>query len=160
VVRANELGLPTACEGDIRAAISMWILAKLSGETPWMSNVNVIDDTHIVLTHDGAPRPMLERYSIRPRMVTKLPAAIDGVYKRGSVVTLLRTDLRRAIVLRGTVEGSRLGLEACNSQILIKVDKGVDKLLRHPLGNHLAFVLSDVYDDVVDVLRAVGVELI
>lgn len=160
VVRLNELGLPTACEGDLRAVVSMWMLASVSGRTAWMGNVNLVEGDVVVITHDGAPRTMLERYAIRPRMVTRLPAAIDGVYRRGSPVTLLRTDLSRAVLLRGVVTGSRLGLKACSSQLAVRLEGGSRSVTRHWLGNHLAFVLDDVYDDVRDVLEHLGIEVI
>ena len=160
VARLNELGLPTSCEGDLRAAVSMWILASVSGKTAWMGNVNLVEGDTLVLTHDGAPRTMLERYAIRPRMVTRLPAAIDGVYRQGSPVTLLRTDLRRAVLLRGVVAGSRVGLKACNNQLAIKLRGSSRAVMRHWLGNHLAFVIDDVYDEVLDVLEYLGIEVI
>lgn len=49
----NEEGIPSACEYDIDAVLSMLILSTISGNAPYMGNVNPL-----VQLNDGSIRPM------------------------------------------------------------------------------------------------------
>jgi L-fucose isomerase-like protein len=158
----NQRGLPAACEGDLRALFSMYVLSRLSGKPAWLSNVNVARGDLLVLTHDGAPLVMTPRYSVARRMLTGAPAAIKTRIPPGSPATLLRVsgDLRRAILLRAvTVEPEEV--EACNAQAGFKLINGTaSDVLSAGLGNHLAYVLDDVYDEAKEYLLHLGAKVI
>lgn len=158
----NQMGMPAACEGDMRALYSMYVLSKLSGGPAWMGNVNLAEGDLLVLTHDGAPPLMADKYSIVKRMGTGAPAALRAVFASGLTATLLRVsaDLRKALLLKAiTVEAERV--EACNSQIGLKLLVGSAKdVLDSGLGNHLAFVLDDVYDEAKEYLTYMGAKVI
>jgi L-fucose isomerase-like protein len=157
----NELGVPASCEGDLRALYSMYILTKLSGRAGWMGNVNIAEGDLILLTHDGIPPIMAERYSITKRM-TGAPAAIKAEVSSGRPATLLRVsaDLKKALLLRAvTIELERI--DACATQIGFKLLRGsADDVMRAALGNHLAFVLDDVYEEAREYLEYMGAEVI
>lgn len=157
----NDWGVTATCEGDLRALYSAVVLRRLSGRPAWISNVNKVYDWGILLTHDGAP-PSFGRYSVVPRMATRAPAALRVEVEPGRPVTLLRvsSDLKRALLLKGvTAEGERV--DACSTQVAVKlaVGSGGD-VLRAGVGNHLAFVLDDVYEEAMLYLEHVGAEVI
>lgn len=158
----NQRGVPAACEGDLRALYSMYVLAKLSGGPSWMGNINMAEGDLLLLTHDGAPPAMAEEYSLVKRMGTGAPAAIRAQVGSGRPATLMRVsaDLKRALLLKAvTVEVERI--EACNTQIGFKLLNGTaDDVLEASLGNHLAFVLDDVYDEAKEYLVHVGARVI
>ncbi len=158
----NQMGIPAACEGDMRALYSMYVLSRLSGGPAWMGNVNLAEGDLLVLTHDGAPPMIADKYSIVKRMGTGAPAAIRAAFASGLTATLLRVsaDLKRALLLKGvTVEAERI--EACNTQIGLKLLVGSAKdVLEAGLGNHLAFVLDDVYDEVKEYLTYMGAKVV
>jgi L-fucose isomerase-like protein len=158
----NQRGLPAACEGDLRALFSMYVLSKLSSKPAWLSNVNVARGDLLVLTHDGVPLAIAPRYSVAKRMLTGAPAAIKTRIPPGSPATLLRVsgDLRRALLLRAvTVEPEEV--EACNAQAGFKLINGTaSDVLSAGLGNHLAYVLDDVYDEAKEYLLHLGAEVI
>ena len=158
----NQRGLPAACEGDLRALFSMYVLSRLSGKPAWLSNVNAARGDLLVLTHDGAPLVMAPRYSVARRMLTGAPAAIKTRIPPGSPATLLRVsgDLRRALLLRAvTVEPEEV--EACNAQAGFKLINGTaSDVLSAGLGNHLAYVLDDVYDEAKEYLLHLGAKII
>ncbi|AEA12742.1 L-fucose isomerase and related protein-like protein [Thermoproteus uzoniensis 768-20] len=158
----NQMGVPAACEGDLRALYSMYVLSRLSGGPAWMGNVNVAEGDLLVLTHDGAPPMMAEEYSIVGRMLTKAPAAIRAKFPSGAAATLLRVsaDLKKALLLKAvTVEADRV--EACNSQVGFKLLAGSAKdIYEAGLGNHLAFVLDDVYEEAKEYLTHIGARVV
>lgn len=158
----NQRGLPAACEGDLRALFSMYVLSRLSSKPAWLSNVNVARGDLLVLTHDGAPLAMAPRYSVARRMLTGAPAAIKTRIPPGSPATLLRVsgDLRRALLLRAvTVEPEEV--EACNAQAGFKlINSTASDVLSAGLGNHLAYVLDDVYDEAKEYLLHLGAKII
>jgi len=158
----NQRGIPAACEGDLRALFSMYVLSRLSGKPAWLGNVNVARGDLLILTHDGVPPAMARRYSVVKRMLTGAPAAIRTKTAPGSPATLLRVsgDLKRALLLRAvTVEPEEV--EACNAQAGFKLLNGVaSRVLSAGLGNHLAYVLDDVYEEAGEYLRGLGVEVL
>lgn len=158
----NQMGMPAACEGDMRALYSMYVLSKLAGGPAWMSNVNYAEGDLLVLTHDGAPPAMAEEYSIVRRSITNAPAAIRARFPTGITVTLLRVsaDLKKALLLKGiTIEPERV--EACATQIGVKLVVGTARdVIEAGLGNHLAFVLDDVYEEARDYLIHLGARVI
>jgi len=158
----NQMGIPAACEGDLRALYSIYVLFRLSGGPAWMGNVNVAEGDLLVLTHDGAPPLMAEEYSIVGRMIAKAPAAIRAKFPSGSPATLLRVsaDLKRALLLKAvTVDTDRV--EACNSQIGLKLTVGSARdVYEAGLGNHLAFVLDDVYEEAREYLTYIGAKVV
>ncbi|WP_333639634.1 fucose isomerase [Pyrobaculum aerophilum] len=144
----NDWGITATCEGDLRALYSAVVLKRLSGKPSWISNVNSVGDDVLLLTHDGAP-PSFGRYSIVPRMATRAPAALRVEVPPGLPVTLLRvsSDLKKALLLKGvTIEAQRV--EACSTQVAVRLLTGRGRdVLRAGLGNHLAYVLDDVYEE-------------
>jgi L-fucose isomerase-like protein len=105
---------------------------------------------------------MAPRYSVARRMLTGAPAAIKTRIPPGSPATLLRVsgDLRRALLLRAvTVEPEEV--EACNAQAGFKlINSTASDVLSAGLGNHLAYVLDDVYDEAKEYLLHRGAEVI
>ncbi|MEM1571245.1 MAG: fucose isomerase [Pyrobaculum sp.] len=157
----NDWGVTATCEGDVRALYSAVVLRRLSGRPSWISNVNKIYDWGLLLTHDGAP-PSFGKYAVVPRMATKAAAALRVTVESGRPATLLRVsgDLKRALLLRGvTAEGERV--EACSTQIAVRLTVGSGRdVLRAGLGNHLAFVLDDVYEEARLYLEHLGAQVI
>jgi len=158
----NDWGVTATCEGDLRALYSAVVLRRISGKPAWISNVNAARGELLLLTHDGLPPSMAKAYSIVPRLATKAPAAIRAEVEPGRPVTLLRVsrDLRRALLLGGvTAEAERA--EACATQIAVKVTKGSPAAVyKAGLGNHLAFVFDDVYEEVEAYLRYLGASVL
>ncbi len=158
----NQRGIPAACEGDLRALFSMYVLSALSGKPAWLSNVNVAKGDVLILTHDGVPLAMTRRYSVVKRLLTGAPAAIRTRIPPGSPATLLRVsgDLKRALLLKAvTVEPEEV--EACNAQAGFRLlNATAADVFSAGLGNHLAYVLDDVYEETKEYLRNRGVEVL
>ncbi|WP_148682357.1 hypothetical protein [Pyrobaculum neutrophilum] len=155
----NDWGLTAVCEGDMRALYSAAVLSKISGRPAWAANVNYAGRGLLILTHDGLPPSMARRYRIRPRLATGAPAAIEAEVEPGRPITLLRVsgDLRRALLLRGTTAQAPR-LEACAAQIAVETPQA-EAVLAAGLGNHLAFVLDDVYHETKAYLQHLGVQV-
>ncbi|MEM1597311.1 MAG: fucose isomerase [Pyrobaculum sp.] len=158
----NDMGVVATCEGDVRALYSAVVLRRIADKPSWISNVNVVRGDVVVLTHDGIPPSMAVEHSLVPRLATKAPAALRGVVKPGTPITLLRVsaDLKKAVLLAGrTTEAERV--EACATQVAVRVERGrPEALLTAGLGNHLAFVLDDVYDEVLTYFKYTGTQII
>lgn len=157
----NDWGITATCEGDLRALYSAVVLHKLSNKPAWIGNINYVEGDLLTLTHDGAPPSMAYRYDIRPRLATGAPAAMRGTAPPGKPITLLRVseDLKKALLLKGvTYMGERI--EACSYQVYVKLTVGdAQDILSANLGNHLAFVLEDVYEEARKYLNYIGAEV-
>ncbi|MEZ0248522.1 MAG: fucose isomerase [Thermoproteus sp.] len=162
VALLNQMGIPASCEGDLRALYSIYVLSKLTGAPAWMGNVNWVEGDVVILTHDGAPPIMSERYRITKRMITSAPAAIQAEISPGRPATLMRVsaDLKRALLLRAvTAKAERI--EACSTQVAFKVLNGAaESVIKASLGNHLAFVLDDVYEEAREYLEYIGAKVV
>ncbi|MGC9051470.1 fucose isomerase [Pyrobaculum sp.] len=157
----NDWGVTATCEGDLRALYSAVVLRRLSGKPAWISNVNMVTDGGLLLTHDGAP-PSFGKYSIVPRMATKAVAALRVEVPPGMPITLLRVsgDLKRAVLLRGLTDVAQR-VEACNTQVAVKLPDGAGRaVLKAGLGNHLAYVLDDVYEEARAYLEYLGATVV
>ncbi len=82
--------------------------------------------------------------------------------KPGRPVTLLRVseDLKKALLLKGvTAEAERV--ETCSTQIAVELAKGSGyDVVKAGLGNHLAYVLDNVYEEAKLYLEHLGASVI
>ena len=138
----NAEGIPSACEGDVPALLSMVIGNALTGCSGFQANPSQIDPVSgtMLLAHCTVPFNMVERYSYDTHFESGIGVAIHGELAKGDV-TLFKTsaDLGRVFCEEAELLENQYGRDLCRTQVLLKMknsDVLSDYFLRNPIGNH------------------------
>ncbi len=154
----NDADTIVGCEGDVPSMISMAVLAAVSGRPAWMANTTDVGRDSLLLSHCTFPLRLADAYSLKTHFESGLSVGIDAALAPGERVTVARVDPRaaRALVGAGTVKESSMGRETmCRTQVLISLP-GAERLIRAPVGNHLAMTRGDFAEEVGEVLEFLG----
>ena len=138
----NSEGIPSSCEGDVPALLSMVIGNALTGRSGFQANPAQIEPTsgRILLAHCTVPFNMVERYSYNTHFESGIGVAVHGEMAEGNV-TIFKTsaDLGRMFCEEATLIENQYGRDLCRTQVLLQMtDPGVltDYFLINPIGNH------------------------
>ena len=138
----NSEGIPSSCEGDVPALLSMVIGNALTGRSGFQANPAQIEPTsgRILLAHCTVPFNMVERYSYNTHFESGIGVAVHGEMAEGNV-TIFKTsaDLGRMFCEEATLLENQYGCDLCRTQVLLQMtDPGVltDYFLINPIGNH------------------------
>ncbi len=140
----NGQGIPSACEGDLLAALGMLMMRRLGLEEPvWMANAVAHDGATLRLAHCTVAPSLVQDIVLRPHAESASSAAVSGRFPAGQPVTVFRlsADLRRAMVVEGQLEEAAAPV-GCRTHALVRCAQPLDALLgNHHLllrGHHLA----------------------
>ncbi len=135
----NDSGITAACEGDIAALISMHIARLLTGEANFQANPSRIstEDNTVVFAHCTLPLAMTERYTFDTHFESGTGLAVKGYLKEEDVTVFrISADLKRYFASNGRIVKNLEEPDLCRTQILVKLERNVGELLKHPCGNH------------------------
>ena len=140
----NDRGIVAGCEGDIAATVAMLLARELLGRPSWIANPARIDPDsgHVLLAHCTVAPSMVDDIELHTHFESGLGIGIRGRFAPGPV-TLLRLGgdrLERHWFAEGEVEEAGDAPDLCRTQVTVRVDAPVDRLLSDPLGNHLVMV--------------------
>ena len=140
-------GIDAGCEGDVPSIIALHWMRLLSGKAAWMANPADISlggkgdgKGRLLLAHCTVPRTLLTQYGIRSHFESGLGVAVAGTFAPGpvTVVRLGGLALDQAWIAEGFIAGSPSDEGLCRTQAVLEMDDAdLEKLLEHPLGNHL-----------------------
>ncbi len=161
-------GIPTGCEGDTSALISMSILMGVSGHAALMGNLfsntthQDIEENVIVVNHDVVPPSMAkegQRVKLRDFHGTKKGLTGFVELETGAAVTLLGMDTgaRRLWCSRGQIVWTE-DTTHCRTSIGIKV-KDAKRVGRESFGHHQALTYGDWHKELEMLSRVLGVEM-
>lgn len=138
----NSEGIPSSCEGDVPALLSMAIGNALTGRSGFQANLSQIDPGagRMLLAHCTVPFNMVEKYSYNTHFESGIGVAVHGEMAEGDV-TIFKTsaDLGRMFCEEATLIENQYGRDLCRTQVLLQMkNSGVltDYFLRNPIGNH------------------------
>lgn len=145
-------GIPSGCEGDTSALISMSILMGLSGEAALMGNLFAntthedIEDNVIVINHDVVPPSMRakgKRLKLRDFHATKKGLTGFVELEEGRKVTVVGMDrnARRLWCSSGEVVWTEDTVK-CRTSIGVRV-KDAKRIGRESFGHHQALAYGD-----------------
>ena len=170
----KDEGFPSACEGDINVLLAMTILMYLSRKSAFMGNSYMIDEKEniIALHHDvpglkmkGLEKPDLP-YEIRNFTVGGWGATIRYDFSRdkGETVTLARFNptATKLLVTKGEIVGcGGFDMVGCSLRAEIRVPDAVELFHKEmDFGHHLAMVYGDYTEDLKDLGKIVGFEVV
>lgn len=138
----NSEGIPSSCEGDVPALLSMAIGNALTGRSGFQANPSQIDPGtgRMLLAHCTVPFNMVEKYSYNTHFESGIGVAVHGEMAEGDV-TIFKTsaNLGRMFCEEATLIENKYGRDLCRTQVLLQMkNSGVltDYFLRNPIGNH------------------------
>ena len=138
----NSEGIPSSCEGDVPALLSMAIGNALTGRSGFQANPSQIDPGagRMLLAHCTVPFNMVEKYSYNTHFESGIGVAVHGEMTEGDV-TVFKTsaDLGRMFCEEAILIENQYGRDLCRTQVLLQMmNPGVltDYFLRNPIGNH------------------------
>ena len=138
----NSEGIPSSCEGDVPALLSMAIGNALTGRSGFQANPSQIDPGtgRMLLAHCTVPFNMVEKYSYNTHFESGIGVAVHGEMAEGDV-TIFKTsaDLGRMFCEEATLMENQYGRNLCRTQVLLHMkNPGVltDYFLKNPIGNH------------------------
>ncbi|MEA3402986.1 MAG: hypothetical protein U9R79_17225 [Armatimonadota bacterium] len=170
----KDEGIPSACEGDVNVLMSIAALMYVSRKTPYMGNTSVADreDNIIRLGHD---MPGLKMHGFDQ---PDLPYGIKN-FTMGGWGGTLRYDISRDVgepvtIARFNPAGTRLLVETgevvdctgymdvgCSLAYHMRVDDAERFFrLEQDFGHHFALVLGDYLDQLEEVGRLAGFEVV
>ncbi|MGM9736012.1 MAG: hypothetical protein ACI3ZL_06330 [Candidatus Cryptobacteroides sp.] len=138
----NSEGIPSACEGDVPALLSMAIGNALTGRSGFQCNPSQIDPVlgQILLAHCTVPFNMLRTWSYDTHFESGIGVAVHGELPEGdATIFKVSGDLSRMFCEEASLVENRYGSNLCRTQILLQLDDPSicsDYFLTNPIGNH------------------------
>jgi L-fucose isomerase-like protein len=145
----NAKGIPSSCEGDVPALISMMILQLLVGEPGFMVNpsrINVNENT-MVVAHCTMPINMGSSYVLKTHYESGIGVAVDGqLPEQKAMMFKVGSDLKRYFLSEIEILSNLSEKNLCRTQIEIKLAQDVHYFLNQPCGNHHIVTLKNDID--------------
>ncbi|MFA5421832.1 MAG: hypothetical protein WC344_03450 [Bacilli bacterium] len=135
----NSEGINAGCEGDLPILVGMHLIRQCLAQASFQANPSSIDleAKTITFAHCTVPFSMCPKSEFLTHFESGLGIGIRGQMKTGPcTVFRLSANLRKAFIAEGEIVANLSRDDLCRTQIVIKIDNGLDKLLSSPLGNH------------------------
>ncbi len=152
-----------ACEGDVDSAVTMLLTKALTNETVWMANPNLQSDESVNFVHCSAPvkvngkeLPLILRSHHESGVGVSTEVTLPTEY---SVTAIRISDsLTKATVQRGVAK-SGLGEPSCRTQLRVCFDD-YGKYISTLLGCHQVFSFGDIKEDMTELIKLFGIEVL
>lgn len=135
----NAEGIPSGCEGDVPALLSMAVAHALTGVSGFQANPSRIDPEtgEMVLAHCTVPLDMVRRFVYDTHFESGRGVAIRGELPEGAATVFkLAGDLSRSCVFEAELKENLCHSDLCRTQIVLRAPGMADYFLRRPIGNH------------------------
>ena len=137
LARLNAEGIPSSCEGDIPALLSMAYLQKTEGCSGFQCNLSRIDGDELLFAHCTVPLTMVDSYRYDTHFESGLGTAIKGELPlRDIEIFKIAPDLEHCVRIPGRITTNCNERNLCRTQILIRSERAADYFLHSPLANH------------------------
>lgn len=137
LARLNAAGIPSSCEGDIPALLSMMIAFKLTGCPGFQCNLSRIEGDELLFAHCTVPLSMVKEYSYTTHFESGIGTAIKGELPEGDyTIFKLSPGLDRMALIPARLVRNQSEPCLCRTQIILKAKGAVDYFLHSPLANH------------------------
>lgn len=135
----NSEGIPSSCEGDIPALLTMMIGNALTGISGFQANPSRINPEtgEIVFAHCTIPLNMLTGYTYNTHFESGIGVAIKGEVPTGDV-TLMKFsgDLKRLFVQDVQLLTNLCEQQLCRTQVVLHAPNAINYFFHSPIGNH------------------------
>lgn len=136
----NAEGIPSSCEGDIPALLSMMISQAATGVTGFQANPARIDVNtgEMLFAHCTVPFNMVKDYCFDTHFESGIGVGIHGNLPEGAVTVFkVSGDLSRCFVAEGQLLRNQYEPNLCRTQVVLKLQPDDARyFLTDPIGNH------------------------
>lgn len=135
----NSEGIPSGCEGDVPALLSMTIANALTGSPGFQANPSRIDPQtgEMLFAHCTIPLAMVRTYDYDTHFESGIGVAIAGELPENDVTVFkVSGDLSRVFVSEGSFVRNQRQPDLCRTQVVIRMAEGTDYFFKAPIGNH------------------------
>jgi len=137
LARLNAEGIPSSCEGDIPALISMVWLQKEKGCPGFQCNLSKIEGDNLLMAHCTVPLQMVQSFRYMTHFESGIGTAIKGELKSGKVeIFKISPDLEHYVSIPGTITGNESEPNLCRTQITVNAPGAAAYFLHETLANH------------------------
>ncbi len=133
-----------ACEGDLDSAVSLIIMKKLTGMSPWMANPIVLEQDKLTLAHCSAPfENGYDRLTLRSHHESKKGVSPQVELPVDRTVTIMRIGNHMNNIQFFTGKALRNpDINTCRTRLQIQVDD-LQSYMEKTLGCHYTMVYGD-----------------
>jgi L-fucose isomerase-like protein len=140
----NAEGVPSSCEGDVPALLTMMAAQALTGRCGFQANPSRINPEtgEMVFAHCTVPLDMVREYSYATHFESGIGVALHGELEEGDA-TLMKVsgDLKRLFVRDLTLARNQYEANLCRTQVVLRCEpETAAELLRAPIANHHVIV--------------------
>lgn len=141
LARLNSEGIPSSCEGDIPALITMMLAQKLTGCPGFQCNLSRISGTELLFAHCTVPLSMVSSFRYDSHFESGIGTAIKGELPEGEVRILkVAPDLSCMADIPARLVRNQSEPGLCRTQVILDSPGAADYFLRTPLANHHVIV--------------------
>ena len=143
--RLNDEGYVAACEGDVNASATMFVLSRISGLPTFMGNVTKVLGNRILIAHCTSPTKILGSFKYMSHFESGLGVGIAGTFEEGVNVTFARLDLKKRVLRAGVgkVVKQPFREDICRTQVLVESEGNPESIVKSSIGNHYALTLGN-----------------
>lgn len=143
----NAEGIPSGCEGDVPALVSMTVGNALTGVSGFQCNPSRIDPEkgEILFAHCTIPLNMVRNYGFNTHFESGIGIAVCGDIPSGGVTVFkLSGDVSRHFCCEAELLKSQSEKDLCRTQAVLRLDGSesvrrdlcTEYFLKNPVGNH------------------------
>lgn len=137
LARLNAEGIPSSCEGDIPALLSMVYLDRTTGCPGFQCNLSRIEGDELLFAHCTVPLNMASSYSYASHFESGIGTAIKAELPSGPVgIFKIAPDLESYVSIRGRLLRCPSEQNLCRTQVIVNAPGSASYFLHSPLANH------------------------
>lgn len=160
LAKLNDEKVVAACEGDVLSLIAMHIVNEVLGLTSFQANPSRIDvlNNIIILAHCTIPFSMCGKITLDTHFESGIGIGIHGEIKpQKATIFRLNAKLDKCFIEEGEILSNQYENDLCRTQIICKFNH-LDKILKHPLGNHEIIILGHHKQKLLSYLKQFNIE--
>ena len=140
LAQLNSEGIPSSCEGDVPALLSMMVAQALTGRTGFQANPARIDTEtgEMLFAHCTIPFNMVDDFCYDTHSESGIGVGIHGHFPEGPVTVFkLSGSLDRAFIAEGELFRNQKEPDLCRTQVWLRLrPEDARYFLTNPIGNH------------------------
>lgn len=140
LAQLNTEGIPSSCEGDVPALLSMMVSRALTGRTGFQANPASIDveTGEILFAHCTIPFDLVDEFCYDTHFESGIGVGIHGHFPEGPVTVFkVSGSLHRAFIAEGELFRNQYEANLCRTQVWLRLDPADARyFLTDPIGNH------------------------
>lgn len=157
----NEEGIVCACEGDVPALLTMYLLYSLTGRPSFMANPSEINlqKLTITLAHCTVPFNMVNKYELMTHFESDQGIGIKGELIEGDVsICKISPSLTKNedLAVMGKIKQNLSLKGLCRTQIEVQLDDAtMFDVFKTNFGNHVIVTYADIASDFIPLLNLI-----